>query len=207
MMHNLKPKNECLCQTPRYFCLTARILHWSMAVLILAMLFIGIGMVSTVTAAHRWLLEIHEPLGLLILVLALVRLAIRILNPPPPLPADLPGWQRFAAHASHWLLYALMLAIPLIGWAMLSAEGFPIAIAHSLYLPALMRPNAVAYAVLRTAHTYLALLLFLTVIVHVGAALYHGLVRRDGVFSSMSGVGSGRRGSDQDPAQSHRIAH
>ena len=189
----------------RYFCLPARLMHWSMAVLILGMLFIGIGMVSTVTAAHRWLLRIHEPLGLLILTLALLRLAIRIRNPAPPLPADLPGWQPIAAYVSHWLLYALMLAMPLIGWAMLSAEGFPTAIAHSLYLPAVIRPNPVVYAVLRTAHTYLGLLFFLTVIVHVGAALHHRLVRRDGVLSSMLGVGGGEPGSVEDSERSQPL--
>jgi len=72
------------------FTLPARILHWLMAALILAMLFIGIGMVATVSGRHEWLLHIHKPLGIAILILAVVRLAIRLRNPPPPLPAGLP---------------------------------------------------------------------------------------------------------------------
>jgi hypothetical protein len=111
--------------TPDRFAPAARALHWLMAVLIVAMLFIGVGMVATVSARHEWLLAIHKPLGIAILLLAVVRLAVRLRHPPPPLPADLPGWQALAAKASHVLLYALMLFLPLLGWAMISAAGDP----------------------------------------------------------------------------------
>ncbi len=112
--------------TSATFTLPARVLHWLMAVLIVAMLFIGVGMVASVSARHAWLLAIHKPLGIAILILAIVRLAVRLRHPPPPLPADLPALQKLAALASHWLLYFLMLAMPLIGWAMLSAGGYPV---------------------------------------------------------------------------------
>ena len=73
---------------------TARVLHWLMAIMILAMLFIGVGMVASVSARHEWLLHIHKPLGIAILILAVVRLAVRLLHPPPPLPIDLPALQK-----------------------------------------------------------------------------------------------------------------
>lgn len=167
------------------FSLPARVLHWTMAALILAMLFIGVGMVATVSEKHQWLLAIHKPLGLAILLLAIVRLAVRLRNPPPPLPADLPAPQKLAAHLSHWLLYALMIAMPLIGWAMLSAGGYPVMLTPSLRLPAILPENALVFAWLRTTHGALAYLLFLTFLAHMGAALYHGLIRRDGVLRSM----------------------
>lgn len=167
------------------FSLPARVLHWAMAVLILAMLFIGVGMVATVSGKHQWLLAIHKPLGIAILLLAIVRLVVRLRNPPPPLPGDLPALQKLAAHLSHWLLYALMIAMPLIGWAMLSAGGYPVMLSHSLRLPAILPENALIFAWLRTAHGVLAYLLFLTFLAHMGAALYHGLIRRDGVLRSM----------------------
>lgn len=167
------------------FSLLARLLHWLMAVMILAMLFIGIGMVATVSERHAWLLRIHRPLGIAILLLALVRLTVRIRRPPPPLPADLPVPQRLAALASHWLLYALMIAIPLIGWAMLSAGGDPVMLGTSFHLPPILPADPTAFAILRHLHTWLALLLFLTFLAHMAAALYHGLIRRDGVLSSM----------------------
>jgi cytochrome b561 len=169
------------------FSLPARVLHWTMAVLILAMLFIGVGMVATVSEKHQWLLAIHKPLGIAILLLAIVRLAVRLRNPPPPLPADLPALQKLAAHLSHWLLYALMIAMPLIGWAMLSAGGYPVMLTSSLRLPAILPENALAFAWLRTAHGVFAYLLFFTFLAHMGAALYHGLIRRDGVLRSMVG--------------------
>ena len=176
--------------TTGLFALHARVLHWLMAVMILAMLFIGVGMVASVSERHAWLLRIHKPLGIAILLLAVVRLALRLRHPPPPLPADLPTLQKLAAHASHWLLYALMIALPLVGWAMLSAGGYPVMVSDSLRLPAIFPANATAFAILRHLHTWLAMLLLLTFLAHLAAALYHGLIRRDGVLASMVG---GRR--------------
>lgn len=166
----------------------ARVLHWLMALMIVSMLFIGIGMVTSVSERHDWLLAIHKPLGVAIFVLAVVRLIVRLRNPPPPLPADLPAIQKFAAYASHYLLYALMLTIPLVGWAMLSAGGYPVMLSHSLRLPPIFPVNAAAFAVLRHLHAWLAALLLLTFLAHLGAALYHGLIRRDGVLPSMTGI-------------------
>lgn len=174
-------------RSPTHFVPAARVLHWLMAAMILAMLFIGVGMVASVSERHQWLIGIHKPLGIAILVLAVVRLIVRLRNPPPPLPADLPAIQKFAAHASHWLLYALMLILPLVGWAMLSAGGYPVMLSHSVRLPSIFPANPVAFAVLRHAHAWLALLLLLTFLAHLGAALYHGLIRRDGVLRSMTG--------------------
>ena len=102
---------------PQHFNTLARSLHWLMAVMILAMLFIGAAMMTSLH--HRiWLIELHRPLGIAILLLALVRLVNRLLSRTPPLPADLPVWQVLAAKASHWMLYGLMLAMPLLGWAL-----------------------------------------------------------------------------------------
>ncbi|CAN5452216.1 cytochrome b [soil metagenome] len=172
-------------QTDR-FPLLSRLLHWTMAVLVLAMLFIGIGMVSTTSSSYFRLLSIHKSIGIIILVLVAIRLINRLLNPPPPLPADLPAWQQLMAKASHLLLYALMFALPIVGWAMLSAGGYPIIIFGGLHLPAILPHDAGSFAVLRTAHTLLALLLFATFLAHLGAALFHYLIRRDTVLQSMA---------------------
>ena len=167
-----------------HFNLLARVLHWSMALLILAMLFIGVTMVASVHLRPA-LISLHRPLGILIFVLVLLRLYNRLRHRPPPLPADLPAWQAWAATASHWLLYALMLAMPLIGWAMLSAGGYPIVLWGGVQLPAIVPHTPSLYALLRNAHSLLAYLLFATVLMHVGAALFHAWVRRDGVFQAM----------------------
>ena len=169
---------------PALFPITSRLLHWAMAVLVLAQLFIGIAMVGSISDYHR-LVAIHKPLGMLILVLVALRLVNRQLRPPPPLPAALPAPLRLAARASHLLLYALMFALPLVGWAMLSAANYPITLVGSFHLPPIVPPNDALYAVLRPLHTVLALLLFAVFLAHLGAALTHALIFRDGVFASM----------------------
>lgn len=169
----------------RHFNPLARLLHWSMALAIFAMLFIGAGMI--ISLQHReQLIDLHRPLGIAILLLAIVRLFNRLRNAPPPLPADLPRVQVWAATASHWILYGLMLAMPLIGWAMLSAGAYPIPMFAGLHLPAILPHDPVVYGFLRPLHRVLAYLLFLTILGHLGAALYHAWVRRDGVFEQMA---------------------
>ena len=173
---------------PRHFNLLARVLHWSMAVAILAMLFVGAAMVVSLRY-RELLLDLHRPLGLAILLLAIVRLANRLRHPPPPLPADLPRIQALAATASHWLLYGLMLAMPVIGWAMLSAGAYPVELFSGVHLPPILPHSPGLYGFLRPLHGVLAYVLFFTILAHLGAALYHAWIRRDGVFEQMSSGG------------------
>jgi cytochrome b561 len=168
----------------------ARVIHWLMSIMILTMLFVGAGMVTSVEAKHAWLLSIHRPLGITIFILALIRLAFRLTHKVPPLPADMPEWQKLAAHGSHWMLYGLMIAMPLIGWGMLSAGNFPVTLWSGFQLPPILPAGPALYAWLREAHRYLAWLFFLTFLAHMGAALMHGLIRRDGVLESMTGGSS-----------------
>jgi cytochrome b561 len=172
--------------TRTHFSPLARLLHWTMAPLIVAMLFIGVGMVATVSRAHDTLIALHRPLGIALLVLVLLRVGVRIRRGSPPLPGDMPAPQRITANASHVALYALMIAMPLIGWAMLSAAGYPITLYGPLHLPPIAPHDVALFAVLRALHTWLAFALFATVLLHLAAALFHGLIRRDGVFSSIA---------------------
>ena len=87
-----------------------RLLHWLMAVCILTMLFIGVGMVSTTMPKYLPFVAIHKSLGIAILVLALMRLALRLRYGAPALPVDLPEPMKLAAQASHYTFYALMIA-------------------------------------------------------------------------------------------------
>jgi cytochrome b561 len=128
------------------------------------------------------------------MVLCVARIVNRLINPPPDLPDTVPSLQRFAAKASHILLYALMLVMPLVGWGMLSAARYPIVLYGAVQLPPILPHDLTLYAWLRDLHTVLAYLLSATFLAHFGAALYHGLIRRDGVFGSMA---SWERGSMQ----------
>ena len=163
-------------------------LHWLMALCILTMLFIGVGMVSTVTPKYLTLVSIHKPLGAAILVLALIRLAVRLRDGAPALPADLPPMMKLGAVLSHWALYALMIAMPLIGWGMLSAAGYPVVLFGGLRLPPILPQSASLHALLWTAHFWLAFAFFGVILLHLAAALFHALVRRDGVFQAMASI-------------------
>ena len=160
-------------------------LHWLMAACILSMLFIGVGMVSTIKPTYLTLLNIHKPLGISILILALLRIIVRWRRGTPPLPADLPEPMRLAAHLSHYALYLLMIAMPLIGWGMLSAGDIPVIVA-GIHLPPILPTDPPLHAALRMWHGYLAFVFFALILMHLAAALFHALVRKDGVFSSMA---------------------
>lgn len=165
-----------------------RLLHWLMAVCILAMLFIGVGMVSTVAPKYLPLVSIHKSLGIAILVLALIRLVARLRYGAPSLPADLPEPMKLAAYLSHYALYILMIGMPLLGWGMLSAAAYPAVVFGSVHLPAILPQSDSLHTLLWDAHFYLAFAFFALILMHVAAALFHALIRRDGVFTAMAPV-------------------
>lgn len=162
-----------------------RLLHWAMALLVIIMLFIGIAAVSTAGPAYPELLALHRPIGIAILPLAGIRLAIRLATGAPPLPADLPRAQAFGAKASHVLLYLAMIGMPLIGWAMLSAGGYPVQIAPGVALPPILPKDGGAFGLLRNLHSVIAFAFFALILAHLTMALVHGFIRRDGVLATM----------------------
>jgi cytochrome b561 len=172
--------------TQARFPATSRLLHWIMAPMIVAMLFIGVGMAASLSPRYELLVSIHRPLGLAIFALCVVRIVNRFINPPPELPDTVPSLRRFAAKASHMVLYALMFIMPLVGWGMLSAARYPIVLYGPLRLPPILPHDLTLYAWLRDLHTDLAYLFFATFLAHFGAALFHGLIRCDNVFGSMA---------------------
>ena len=172
--------------TQARFPAVSRLLHWLMALMIVAMLFIGVGMAASLSPRYKLLVSIHRPLGIAIFVLCLARIVNRFINPPPELPDTIPSLQRLAAKASHIVLYALMFIMPLVGWGMLSAARYPIVLYGPLRLPPILPHDLTLYVWLRDLHTDLAYLFFATFLAHFGAALFHGLIRRDGVLESMA---------------------
>ncbi len=161
-----------------------RILHWTMAAMVLTMLCIGVAMVASLADYHV-LVSIHRPLGVAVLFLVVVRFVVRRLSRLPPFPPTMSRLERRAAAAGEYTMYALMLALPLVGWSMLSAARYPIMLFGSVHLPFILPHNAALYAILRRTHTLLAYVLFLTVLAHVGAILFHTLIVRDGMLFRM----------------------
>jgi cytochrome b561 len=170
---------------PAQFALLSRILHWLMAVMLLTMLFIGVTMVASLGNYHA-LVAVHRPLGILILILAVVRLFNRVFTTLPPFPPTMSPRERWLASASEKLLYTLMIALPLVGWGMLSAGNYPIIMLGPLHLPPILPTHPMLYAGLRKAHTLLAFLLFLTFLAHLSAVLFHTLIIRDRLLDRMA---------------------
>jgi cytochrome b561 len=169
----------------RQFAAFSRVLHWAMAAMVLSMLGVGVAMVASLADYHV-LVSIHRPLGIAILILVVVRFANRFLNRPPPFPATMSRAERLAATASEYTMYGLMFVLPLVGWGMLSAARYPIALFGPVHLPFILPHDAMLYAVLRKAHTVLAYLFLLTILAHVGAILFHTLIVRDGMLKRMA---------------------
>jgi cytochrome b561 len=137
-------------------------------------------------ADYHALVAIHRPLGIAILILAVIRLANRLLTRLPPFPPTMSRRERFIASSSERLFYALMIALPLVGWGMLSAGHYPIVMFGSVVLPPILPADPTLYAVLRRTHTILAYLLFLTFLAHLGAVLFHTLIVRDRLLDRMA---------------------
>ncbi|MEV5542155.1 cytochrome b [Saccharopolyspora shandongensis] len=167
------------------FTVLSRALHWTMAAMVIAMLFIGVAMVVSPSAYHA-LLFIHRPLGIAVLALALIRVVNRLLHRPPPHPPTMSRPERALAIGSEYLLYGLLLVQPLVGWSMTSAAGNPVVLSGSLHLPDLLPPSPALYAALHQVHTILAYLLFFAFAAHLSAVLFHSLVLRDGLLDRMA---------------------
>jgi cytochrome b561 len=171
-------------------------LHWLIAALVLVNLSIGLYMADLPrTDTSRFMLfQLHKSFGLTVLTLSIVRLGWRLVNPIPPLPRGLHPLLRLGAHVSHFLLYFLIVAIPLAGWAMVSSSslGLPTPYFGLFFWPnipflANLAPAAKAanLDLFKQTHSLLAFGAIGLVTLHVLAALYHQFIRRDDVLRRM----------------------
>jgi cytochrome b561 len=162
-----------------------RILHWLTAILIFSALFIGFVMVNSV-GSYASLRVVHMTLGVVILAVVVIRAANRFTHRVPRLPETV-GWvEHKLVVGSELALYTLMVAQPLVGWAMVSASGQPVIIFGSLRLPRIAPFDADLYFLLRQTHSVLAYTLVAVIAAHVSAVLLHTLTLRDGMLSRMT---------------------
>jgi cytochrome b561 len=163
----------------------ARLLHWTMAGLLLAMIPAGFMMVlpGLDKSVQNALFIFHKNTGVLLLVLAIVRIAYRLRRPAPPLPDHIPAWQARAARASHLALYLLMIIMPLAGYIRVKAGGFPIETLDAMGFPSLVARSDTIAGVAKGVHYFGAFAITALVIVHILASVYHGIIKRDGGFS------------------------
>lgn len=165
----------------------ARVLHWLMALLILATIPVGQMMVMPgwPRATGDALYIFHKNVGVVLLLLLVVRLVYRLMNPPPPLPSSVPPVQQMAAGLTHLGLYVLIAVMAISGYVRVKAGGFPLESLDALGVPSLVpRSDDLGNAASRV-HALARIGLILLILMHIGAAAFHGVVKRDGVFSRM----------------------
>jgi cytochrome b561 len=169
-------------------------LHWAIAALILFNLYLALQFDGLRGLAKFNMFQLHKSVGLTVLLLSLARLAWRLTHRPPPLPAEMPRWEKFGAQAAHWLLYGLMIGIPLTGWVVVSASptNLPTVIFKTVPWPHLGFIHDLAMPVRRSledqveqVHMLLGYSMACLIVLHVAAALKHQFWNRDGVLGHM----------------------
>lgn len=171
--------------TPTRYTGTAIALHWLLALMIVGSFAVGTIMVDLPFSVTRLkLYNWHKWAGVTILTLSTLRLLWRLTHRPPADP-PMPAWQRLAAHATHYGLYLLFFAVPLVGWAYSSAAGFPIVWFGVLPLPDFVPVDKALAEAIKPWHGYLAYAMAALVLMHVTAALKHQFIDRDGLLLRM----------------------
>lgn len=174
--------------------LPARLLHWALAVIILFLLGLGFYTAEIVTDIYEQfaLVQIHKSWGFTAFVLALIRIVWRLVNPTPPMPAHMPGWERAVAHLGHYGLYVLMIAMPVSGWLMASASelqdmyGIKNMVFGLFEMPDPFQPGDKALEeIFEAVHFWCGLLLVALVAGHAAAGLKHHFIDRDNVLRRM----------------------
>jgi cytochrome b561 len=164
-------------------------LHWLMALLLSALVALGLYMTRLPDVGFdTWKIRLilyHKQLGILALMLVALRLLWRLGNVLPQLLEALPDWQKVVARFVHLCFYALMLALPLTGWLMSSATGIPVSVLGLFALPDLVPYDDLLFHTLVDAHRYLGYALIVCMAAHIGAALRHHWLLRDGTLKKM----------------------
>lgn len=163
----------------------ARWLHWTMAVLVLAMVPVGFLMVQQdlPRALQNALFIFHKNVGMLLLVLIVLRSLYRWRN--PPLPSDLPQWQLKIATFTHRALYVLLFLMPLAGYIRVGAGGFPIEALDAMGVPALIPKSEAVAGLAKSVHYYGGWAIAILIGLHIAGALQHTFIKRDGVMGRM----------------------
>ena len=179
-------------QTMTGYGLAARWLHWLVAGLIVLQ-YVLAEIADEAGEAGELLRQLallanHKSVGMTVLGLALVRLGWRAGHRAPALPENTPPWQELAARGAHWLLYGVLLALPVSGWLMSSASAYSVSWFNLFTFPDLVAPDEGLKDTLVLVHEFLAEALFIVALVHIGAALYHHFRLKDDVLRGMGNM-------------------
>jgi cytochrome b561 len=163
----------------------AQFLHWLIVVLIVIQVALALAAEEMHGVAKLATLARHKSVGITILMLAVIRVLWRLSGPTPPLPSTLKPYERFLAHFTHIALYVLIFAMPLSGWIMTSARGFPASWFSLFQLPDLVAKNRPLYEAMQETHEALAWTLGAVATLHALAALKHHFVLKDNILRRM----------------------
>jgi cytochrome b561 len=164
----------------------AKAFHWAVAGLILYLLYLGLTMHDLPVGVEKIRqYGLHKSLGITVLTLAALRLLWRFSGPSPALLGTPPRYQRLLAMGTHGTLYTLMLAMPLSGWIMSSAAGFPVSVFGWFTLPNLAATSPQTQTLFHEVHEVLAYSLMALIALHVLASLYHHFYLKDGTLRRM----------------------
>ena len=164
----------------------AKLLHWIIAACVLFIIPAGITMDNLPDGdLKNALYTLHRSTGVLVLVLMVIRLAYRLINGVPAPEPTLTSWQRIVSHVVHLSLYALLIAQPIIGWVATSAYGAQISVFGLFTLPAIVGKDEALSKPLFVVHELIGFVVAGLLIMHIGAALYHYFIQRDGVLQRM----------------------
>ncbi|WP_426956606.1 cytochrome b [Muricoccus radiodurans] len=165
----------------------ARMLHWLTVALILTTILLGLVMVwvELPDPTKFTIYDIHQSIGVTLLLITLFRLVWRAGHPPPPLDPSIPPFMAFGAHASHFGLYALLIAMPVTGFLATNAWGFPLHLWWLVHLPDPIGRSERWAPILSLAHDTMGFALIGLVALHAGAALFHHFIRRDDTLRRM----------------------
>ena len=168
------------------YTLTARVLHWVTAVIVICMIPAGIYMANASPGpAQDLVFHLHRSFGVLLLAIVLVRFAYRLRHPPPPLPLGISMIQRRAAHAVYGALYALLIVQAIIGWIATSAYRAPILVFWLFELPPIWPEDRPFSEAMFVVHDVFGFVIAALALLHIAAALHHQFVRKDGVLMRM----------------------
>lgn len=185
--------------SPNAYSPAQKTLHWTMAIIIVSMVPVGILMADVLSdgAVKNTLYELHKSFGIIVFGLALIRIVLRLARGAPPLVPGLPGWQRAAAYGSHYAMYILVVVVPLAGWAATSACCGPVNVFWTLPVTLPVGGGMERAEPIFAVHRALALTLAGIVVIHASAALHHHVVRRDSTLRRMLPGALGRGNGKQ----------
>ena len=176
----------CLKNTKDSYGIVAKGLHWLMALLIIGMIALGLYMEELQNSPDKFrLFGLHKSFGITLLFLVWLRVVWRVINVTPTLPDSLPAFEKGLARLGHLGLYALMFALPLTGWAMSSAAGFPVSVFGWFVMPNLLEANHQMKELFEDVHGLLAWVLMAVIGLHVLAALLHHFYYKNDVLRKM----------------------